>query len=210
MNPMERNELGHHHLDLEARLGRPQRYEEPELPVSQVSKPDLNRLMSMGKKALAREVFRLQDLMEGIKEASGRGEFVRPQHQSAEAFAVMQYYAEDGSKVTVWNGRDGVTPFSFSLGGKKFSHELRHMMGPVYQQPADCGYRWETLSPTQSEAFWQRHLGRMKQQELDRAELEGRPVNGEFIQRLAKATPPPLYQGFDMGLRNLTTGELEG
>lgn len=38
-------------------------------------------------------------------------------HESAEAFCVMLYRAENGEERWVWNSRDGVTPFQITIPG---------------------------------------------------------------------------------------------
>lgn len=61
-------------------------------------------------------------------------------HQHAEAFVLMTYESDDGAeRVTVWNSRDGVTPFVVTLPSGR---EARHINwgGDVYapdHQPAD-------------------------------------------------------------------------
>lgn len=45
------------------------------------------------------------------------------QHQHAEAYALMRYASDDGTKaVLVWNSRDGVTPFVISIDGIQYTH----------------------------------------------------------------------------------------
>lgn len=173
------------------------------------TKSSMQRLLRLGKKPLAKEVLRLQGLMEGIKEAAKTGEYTKPVHASAEAFALMRYKDKDGLCVFVWNGRDGVTPFAFKIDGKHYQHDLRAMTGPIYDQPPVASHRWETLHPEQQQLAWERHLDRIKAHELKVAADAERAVDGNLIQRLAEAKKQmPAGPEFQIGLRNLITGKL--
>ena len=43
-------------------------------------------------------------------------------HPHAEGFCLMRYASKAGDVITVWNARNGVTPFGFSHGGVEYTH----------------------------------------------------------------------------------------
>lgn len=175
---------------------------------------DLQRLLRLGKKPLAREIIRLQEVLERIKleglALGGTATGLR--HR--EAFAIMIYANDNGEEVTVWNGRDGVTPFAFMLDdGERYEHVLSRMVGPSFEQPEQAQYRFETLRPEQALACYHRHLDRIIANEAKRSELLDRPINPELgakIKELRACGTYPTDNGYEIGLRNLVTGKLVG
>lgn len=179
-----------------------------------IPRPDLVRLMSCGKKQLAREVHRLQGVLEEIKDAGAGAALQAQLHRHAEAFAMMRYVGvDDGSVRMVWNGRDGVTPFSFSEvpGGQRFQHDVRSMVRGVYSPDMDglgVDYVWETLGHDQAVASWHRYLDRAKARYAAKAEEEGVPLDGAAIERLNAARLREPDESYYIGLRSVRTGRL--
>lgn len=55
-----------------------------------------------------------------------------PKHNHPEAFCLMTYQADDGSETeTIWNSRDGVTPFGLTLRSGKPARHI-NWQGDVY------------------------------------------------------------------------------
>lgn len=78
-------------------------------------------------------------------------------HNHAEAFCHMQYLGRSGNKsiaVTIWNSRDGVTPFIML--SKEFGLELQHVnfhndrYDPTYK-PKKGDLIWRNYTPAEAE-----------------------------------------------------------
>lgn len=113
-------------------------------------------------------------------------------HQHREAFCLMQYEADDGSEcVTIWNSRDGVTPFVTTLPSGKEARHVRwgeDIYAPDHQPtPGDLVWadmfhgldRWQAIFRGRVERYAADHP------DSDVAPPEG-PERDELIDHLAR------------------------
>lgn len=154
---------------LEGRIGTPEAevLQAMILEVIERDNPVVKSLSSFSKKQLAREVLRLQSIIKVIKSATS---IARPgiNFQHAEAFSLMRY-VEDGtgdpaapSVVYIWNARDGVTPFTVHIRGRRYSHDVAAMTGPhFFDEPDKAQFKWVTRSPVLMMEAWHRVLEKM-------------------------------------------------
>lgn len=105
-------------------------------------------------------------------------------HQHSEAFALMQYEADDGSSLHVlWNSRDGVTPFVVTIDGVEHRHVRwgEDIYAPDYR-PADDDRVFVTVHRTLDE--WRDIARRQVKQAPEYAPPEG-TARDAFIDVLA-------------------------
>ncbi len=125
-------------------------------------------LAAQSKKSLAREVLRLRALVKTVKLATEKVKIGGHHFGHAEAFALMTYREVGGTEVlTVWNSRDGVTPFIINIGEKKYEHVPKLMVGPFFDLPVfdlpdetAVTHKWVTRTDWQVMEAWQRTLER--------------------------------------------------
>lgn len=137
-------------------------------------------LASQGKKDLAREVVRLRALVKTIKKATQAVQPGAATFQHVEAFRLMTYKqtnaaeGEVGEVLTVWNSRDGVTPFIVHIGPR--SYQCSDPQGAVhYDLPAGATHKWVTRTDAETLTAWRRTLDKAVEQgklDPDKAELQ--------------------------------------
>lgn len=136
-------------------------------------------LASQSKKDLAREVVHLRSLVKTIKKATANVSPGSPTFGHAEAFRVMQYIQTNEAKgeapevITVWNSRDGITPFIVHIGGKSYQHNLAAMSAPVFDLPPNATHKWVTRTEREVLIAWRRTLDKaVEQGKLDPSKAE--------------------------------------
>ncbi len=138
-------------------------------------------LASQSKKDLAREVVHLRGLVKTIKKATQSVQPGAATFGHAEAFRVMQYIQTNEAQgeapevITVWNSRDGVTPFIVHIGGKSYQHNVQAMKGPVFDLPPEATHKWVTRTDAETLTAWRRTLDKAVEQgklDPDKAELQ--------------------------------------
>lgn len=87
-------------------------------------------------------------------------------HQHGEAFMLMQYACKDcGHRETIWNSRDGVTPFGCSCPscGKTLLHTewQRDVYAPNHKLNKGQGF-WRDGTPDEAEAIMRRRIEQMR------------------------------------------------
>jgi hypothetical protein len=167
----------------------------------------IQQLKQMGKGALAREVQRLNamlnkmDMAALIGQARGRmapGSTPMPVLRHKEAFMLMTYRTDGGtSEMKIWNSRDGVTPFQIHVDGQKYTHAISEMTGPYFDRPEGCSAQWETRTEAAMMAAWHRVI--------QRALLANR-MTKERANALADDTSAARGNNLSIGLRAFATG----
>lgn len=98
-------------------------------------------------------------------------------HSHGEAFMLMNYACDCGHRETIWNSRDGVTPFGMncpSCGGATLRHVdwQRDVYAPDHK-PHKGQRFWRDGTPDEAEAIMRRRIEMMKDKyplEPERAE----------------------------------------
>jgi hypothetical protein len=99
-------------------------------------------------------------------------------HSHGEAFMLMTYACDCGHQETIWNSRDGVTPFGLgcpSCGQPTLRHVDRRCDAYAPGHKLHKGQRfWRDGTPDEAEAIMRRRIERMQDQyPLDPAQAEG-------------------------------------
>lgn len=89
-------------------------------------------------------------------------------HQHGEAFMLMAYTCPCGHRETIWNSRDGVTPFALgcpSCGQLTLEHVewRRDAYAPDHKLHHEQRF-WRDGTPDEAEAIMRRRIERMKDQ----------------------------------------------
>lgn len=89
-------------------------------------------------------------------------------HSHGEAFMLMTYACDCGHRETIWNSRDGVTPFGMncpSCGGSTLRHVdwQRDVYAPDHK-PHKGQRFWRDGTPDEAEAIMRRRIASMRDQ----------------------------------------------